>query len=196
MRFKIGRLTGLLFLFALAAHGQKIDAYMKDMQEALAPYGKMTTSSCQSILIETNGPWANYALPAGVDKEGGGLTWAVLKVDVLRLYVNLSDLDEDKVQNKPIFSLEYLSKHQKGTPYVADTPAVMIFTRGLNATMIVHTIDPDKVHALRGQTHVSEKEMGLSMDERKFAIITFTDQEHADVFQKAIQKAIVVCKAL
>ena len=61
--------------------------------------------------------------------------------------------------------------------------------------MTVHTVDLDKVQALRGQAHVTETQMGLSLDERKFVIIAFSDQEHADAFQKAIQKAIVLCKA-
>jgi len=61
--------------------------------------------------------------------------------------------------------------------------------------MTVNTIDPEKVHALRGQTHVTDAQMGLSIDERKYALLLFADQQHADAFQKAIQKAIVVCKA-
>jgi hypothetical protein len=94
-----------------------------------------------------------------------------------------------------MFSLDYIGKHKKGTPYVADTPAVMLFTHGLNTHITVHSVDLDKVHALRGQTHVTETQMGLSLDERKFVVITFSDQEHAEAFQKAIKKATVLCKA-
>ena len=61
--------------------------------------------------------------------------------------------------------------------------------------MTVNTVDLDKLDALRGQSDIPESKMGVSLDERKFAIITFSDQKHADVFQKAIQKAIVLCKA-
>jgi hypothetical protein len=184
-----------VLMLSASAFGQKIDSYISEMREALVPNGTLNAPSCHAVLIELTGPWANYALPDGVNKETGELTWAVLRLDVLRLYVDLSDLNEDKVTNHPIFSLEYISKHQKGTKYVADTPAVMISTSGLNSKMTVNTIDLDKVHALRGQTDITENQMGLSIDERKGAIVTFSDQQHADVFQKAIQKAIVLCKA-
>jgi hypothetical protein len=185
-----------VLMCSTSAFGQKIDSYISDMREALVPYGTLTAPTCHAVEIDLKGPWSNFAIPDGTNKDSPGeLTWTVLKVDVLRLYIDLSDLDEDKVQSQPIFSLDYISKHQKGAPYVADTPAVLLFTRGLNTHMTVHTVDLDKVHALRGQTHVTETQMGLSLDERKFAIITFSDQEHADVFQKAIKKAIVLCKA-
>lgn len=196
MRFTLSRsLAGAVLLIAVAAPTQTADSYIHDMSEALAPYGDVGNTACHNLLIDMPPLFGNFAIPDGVDKDTGDPTWAVLKLDVLRLYVDLSDLDEDKIQNHPIFSLEYLSKHQKGAPYVPDTPAVMLFTHGLNAKVTVNTVDPDKVHALHGRTDVKENEMGLSIDQRKYAIVTFTDQEHADVFAKAIQKAIVVCKS-
>jgi hypothetical protein len=188
-------LAGAVFLVAIAAPTQTVDSYIHDMNEALAPLGDVATTTCHNLLIDMPPLFGNYAIPDGVDKATGDMTWAVLKLDVLRLYVNLSDIDEDKIQNHAIFSLEYLSKHQKGTPYVPDTPAVMLFTHGLNAKVTVNNVDLDKVHALHGRTDVTESDMGLSIDERKYAIIAFSDQQHADAFQKAVQKAIVLCKA-
>jgi hypothetical protein len=189
----------ILLLIGLAltinASGQKVDFYIQEMSQALLPYGTLTAPTCHAVEIDLKGPWANYALPDGVGKENGELTWSILKLDVIRLDVNLSDLDEDKVMNHPIFSLEYINKHRKGTPYIADTPAVMLFTLGPNNNMTVHTVDLDKMEALGGHTHTSESHMGVSHNERKFAIITFSDQEHAGAFQKAILKAIVLCKA-
>jgi hypothetical protein len=182
--------------FSVNAYGQKIDSYMNDMREALFPYGTMKGSNCHSLEIDLNGPWANFAIPDGTNKDKPGeLTWSVLKADAFRLFIDLSDLDEDKVQNQPMFSLEYLSGHQKGTPYVADTSSVLIFTKGLNSQMKVHVVDFDKVQALRGQTKVTENQMGVTLTERKFAFVLFSDQQHAEVFEKALQKAIVVCKA-
>jgi hypothetical protein len=129
-----------------------------------------------------------YLLPErpNVEVTDESQRWAVVKVDVLRIYVDLADLDEDKVYKLALFSGEYVNKHQKGTPFAADTQAVMLNTHGLNI---------DKVHALRGKTDITEDQMGLFIDMRKGAIITFSDQQHADAFQKAIQKAIVLCKA-
>lgn len=183
-----------MMLLALPVHGQKIESYLNDMREALVPYGTMTAPTCHEVEIDMLGTLGNFAVPDGTDKNGE-LTWAILKVDVLRLYVNLSDLDEDKVQNQAIFSLQYLSDHKKGTRYVADTPMVMLSTHGLNTNVTVNAVDLDKVNALRGKTNVTEDQMGLFVDLRKGAMITFADQRHADVFQKAIQKAIVLCKA-
>jgi hypothetical protein len=165
-----------VLMVSTSSFGQKIDSYISDMREALVPYGTLTAPTCHAVEIDLKGAWSNFAIPDRTNKGSPDeLTWAVLKVDVLRLYVDLTDPDEDKVQSQPIFSLDYISKHQKGTPYVADTPTVMLFIRGLNMHMTVHTVDLDKIHALRGQTHVTETQMGLSLDERKFAIITFSD---------------------
>jgi hypothetical protein len=185
-----------VLMLSASMFGQKIDSYVSDMREALVPYGTLTAPTCHAVEIDLNGPWAHFAIPDGTNKNSPGeLTWLVLKVNVLRLYVNLSDLDEDQVESQPIFSLEYISKHQKGTRYIADTPSVMLFTHGLNTNMTVHTVDLDKIDALPALTHATESQMGVSLDERKSAIIIFSDQRHADVFRKAIQKAIVLCKA-
>lgn len=189
-------LSTVLFFASVSAHGQTIDSRLHDMNEALAPYGDVATDTCRNLLIDLKGPWGNFALPDGIDKDSPDqFTWSILKADILRLYVNLTVLDEDKVTNHALFSMEYLSKHQKGKPYVADIPTVMLFTKGLNANVVVHAVDLDKVNALHGQTNVSEEQLGWSMDERKYAVITFQDQQHADAFAKAVQKAIVLCKA-
>ena len=191
------RCLGLLFLAVpLSAQGQKVDSYLNDMREALVPYGTMTAPTCHRVEIDLSGPWGNQAIIDGTDKTAPGQpTWAILKVDVLRIFVDLTDLDEDKVQEPSLYSLKYISQHQKGTPYVADTPAVALFSHGLNAYMTVHTVDLDKINALSDKNHITESQMGLSIDQRKFALILFSDQQHADAFQKAVQKAIVLCKA-
>ena len=163
------------------------------MREAVLPFGTLTGSGCHNLIFELNGPWANYALPDGT-KANGELTWSVLKVNVLRLFVDLADLDEDKVQNQSLFSLDYISKHVKGTRYEPDSPAVLLFTKGLNSKLVVHTVDLDKVATQQSRSK-TESGMGVTLDERKFAILLFSDQEHADVFSKALQKAIVVCKS-
>jgi hypothetical protein len=184
-------------LLALPVHGQKIESYLNDMREALVPYGTMTAPTCHSVEIDLTAPVGTYLFPEHADKEVSdpSQTWAVIKVDVFRVYVDLADLDEDKVYKMSLFSGEYISNHQKGTRYVADTPVVMLNTHGLNGNLTVHAVDLDKVHALRGKTNITEDQMGLFIDLRKGAMITFSDQQHADVFQKAIQKAIVLCKA-
>ena len=179
----------------LSAHGQKIESYISDVREALVPYGTVTGPTCHAVEIDLTGPWGTYAIPAGPDKDTGELTWLFFKVDILRLYVDLSDLNEDKVLNQPIFSLEYVGKHQKGTAYVADTPVVTLSMSGLNKTMTLESVDLAKVDALRGQTKITESQWGLSIDQSKMVMIPFSDQQHADAFQKAIQKAIILCKA-
>ena len=60
--------------------------------------------------------------------------------------------------------------------------------------MNVLTVDPDKVHALRGKTG-TEADMGLTLDQQKLVIVLFQDQAHADAFYKAIERAIILCKA-
>lgn len=185
-------------LLVLPVHGQKIESYLNDMREALVPYGTMTAPTCHEVEIDlTTGPVGTYLFPEHADRgvNDPSQTWAIIKVDVRRVFVDLSDLDEDKVYKMSLFSGEYINSHQKGTPYVADTPVVMLNAHGLNANLTVHAVDLDKVHALRGKTNVTEDQMGLFVDLRKGAMITFSDQQHADVFQKAIQKAIVLCKA-
>jgi hypothetical protein len=162
----------------------------------LAHAQTIAAKNCHNLEIALHGPWGDYAIPAGVNEEKPGeLLWAIIKVDVLRIFVDLADLDEDNVHNHAIFSLEYIGKHQKGKPYVADTPTVIVGTKGLNTKMTVNTVDLDKIKALDGQREITESQMGLTIDRRKAAFFLFIDQEHADAFEKAIKKAIVVCKA-
>ena len=184
------------FPLAKSAPAQKLDDYMHDMSEALLPDMMVRQASCHSLMLEIHGPWGNFAIPDGTDKDHPGqLTWSVVKIDIQQIWIDLSKLDEDKIQNVKLFSLEYISKHQRGTPYVADTHGITLFTKGINNEMTVNNVDLDKVHALEGQTHLTDSQLGVGIDERKYAILIFKDQEHADVFQKAIQKAIVICKA-
>jgi len=193
------RVCAAMTLLVLPVNGQKIESYLNDMKEALVPYGTMTARSCHAVEIDltTVIQVGTYLLPErpNVEVTDESQRWAVVKVDVLRIYVDLADLDEDKVYKLALFSGEYVNKHQKGTPFAADTQAVMLNTHGLNSNLTVHAVDLDKVHALRGKTDITEDQMGLFIDMRKGAIITFSDQQHADAFQKAIQKAIVLCKA-
>jgi hypothetical protein len=185
-----------LLLAMASAYGQKIESQLNAMNEALAPNGDVATTTCRNLLIDLKGPWGTFALPDGIDKgPSGEVTWTILKADLLRLYVNLIDLDEDKIANHPLFSVDYISKHQRGTPYLPDTPSVMLSTSAPSARMVVHAVDLDKVEALHGQKNVSESQLGWSMEDRKYAIITFTDQLRADAFAKAVQKAIILCKA-
>jgi hypothetical protein len=146
-----------VLMLGQSAFGQKVDSYISDMGEALVPYGTLNAQTCHSILIQLHGPWANYAIPDGIEKDSSDKpTWTVVKADVIRLYLNLSNLDADKVQNYAVFSLDYIGKHQKGTRYVADTPAVMLFASGLNAHMTVNTVDLEDRCAPRAKPHHRE----------------------------------------
>src|ERR1017187_3175368 len=168
------QVCAVVALLVPSAHGQKIESYLNDMREALVPYGTMTAPNCHQIEIDlTTGPVGTYLFPEHADRgvNDPSQTWSIIKVDVRRVYVDLSDLDEDKIYKMSLFSGEYISSHQKGTPYVADTPVVLLNTHGLNANLTVHAVDLDKVHALRGKTNVTEDQMGLFIDLRKGAII-------------------------
>ena len=188
--------TVIFFLFVVRADivfGQKIDSYMADMREALKPHGVMAGTDCHALEIDLNGPWGNYALPDGLDKNGG-FTWAVLKIDTHRVFLDLADLDEDKLSNHAIFSLDYISKHQRNSKWAADTPTVGLQAKGLKR-ITVHQVDLEKLGSLHGQTNVPEERLGLNIDQKQVVFILFSDQQHADYFQKAVQKAIVLCKA-
>jgi hypothetical protein len=186
----------VLFLFAVQpmVFGQKIDSYMADMREALEPYGAMAGNDCHALEIDVNGPWGHYALPDGIGKDGE-FTWAVLKMDTHRVFLDLADLDEDKISNNGVFSLEYISKHHSSnSKWVADTPTVVLHAKGLKR-ITVHQVNLEKLASLRGQPNVPEEKLGLNIDQKQSVFILFSDQQHADYFQKAIQKAIVLCKA-
>ncbi len=178
---------------ALPARGQKVESYIFQMGQSLVPYGTVSAPTCHQAEIHLSGPWGNFAIPSGTDANGE-LTWMVLKIDTLQIDFDLSELDEDNVKNQAIFSLGYLAKRQKGTRPIADTPMVMFSTNGLNTYMLVQTIDPEKMDALKGQV-VTDRQMGLTLGQSKVAFMLFTDQQHADAFERAIRKAIVLCKA-
>ena len=175
--------------------GQSTGSYIHDMGEALVPYGTITAPNCHKVEIELHGLWGQYAIPSGINQQKPDeLLWAIININVFRIFVDLSTLNEDKVKNQGIFSLKYVASHRRG-PHVPDIPMVMIVSQGLNSEMIDHEIDLDKIKALEGRTDIRESELGLTIHSHKSAFILFQDQEHADAFEKAIKKAIVVCKA-
>jgi hypothetical protein len=61
--------------------------------------------------------------------------------------------------------------------------------------MTVHQLDLEKLKALQGETKIPEDKFQFTVKEVGVALIEFSDEQHADYFQKAIQKAIVLCKA-
>src|ERR1700744_149558 len=175
----------MLFPLAIGAQAQKLDDYMHDMSEALLPDIIVRQASCHSLMLEIHGPWGNFAIPDGTDKDHPNqLTWSVVKIDVQQIWIDLSKLDEEKVQNAKLFSLEYISRHQKSTPYVADTHAITLFTKGLNDEMTVNTVDIAKVRALEGKTLLTDSQLGLGSEERKSESLIFKDQERADGSQE------------
>ncbi len=165
------------------------------LREALVPYGTITAPNCHKVEIDLIGPWGQYAIPASINQQKPDkYDWGIIQVDVIRIFVDLATLDEDKVNNQAIFSLEYVANHKRGTPYVSDSPMVMIVSQGLNNEMTLNRVDLAKIEAWTGPT-IPESQMGITVDARKAAFILFEDQQHADAFEKAIKKAIVVCKA-
>lgn len=185
-----------MILAAFSAHAQNLGTHIDNMREALVPYGEIKGANCHKVEIDLIGPWGDYGIPDGVNKQKPDeFMWAFIKIDTLRVFVDLAVLDEDKVMNHAIFSTRYISEHQRGTEYVADTPAVMIHTGGLNEKITVETVDLKKLNALNGKENVPESQMGITLDQKKAVMILFTDKEHADAFEKALKKAIVICKA-
>ncbi len=164
------------------------------MRGSLFPVASLKGESCHHLEIEMKGPWGDFAIPAGMSKQHPGeIEWMFIKLDTFRLYLDLGKMDEDKVLNQAIFSLEHLSQHADEVRPRPDTPMVMLSTSGINENMTVVSVELDKVHSLHGEIGTAG-EMGLSMDQRRLAVIPFSDQQHADAFQKAVQKAITLCK--
>jgi hypothetical protein len=149
------------FFGSLVVQGQKIDSYLNDVREALVPYGRLTAPNCHAVEIDLHGLWSNYAIPDGIDKEVANRHGRSLKWMYFDSTFDLAELDEDKVKNHPIFSLDYIGKHESGTKYAADTPAVMLFSKSLNGKMTVHTVDLDKVHSVTSQKDITEQQMGM-----------------------------------
>jgi len=186
----------LVMFVALVVSAQKIDSHIGKMGEALVPYGKITATNCHSVEIELDGPWGYYALPDGVNPiRQDEYTWTIIQANLLRVNFDLAKLDEDKVLNDPVFSLDYIRKHEKGTRYVADRPTVMLRTSGVNDRILAHKVDLKKLEAISAKGGVTEAQMGVTVAESKGATILFLDKEHADAFEKAVKKAIVVCRA-
>jgi hypothetical protein len=188
----------VMTLLVLPVHGQKIESYLNDMREGLVPYGTLTGANCHRMVIDLHqsGLWGAFATIDGTNPDKPGEpTGTILRFDVLQISVDLAALDEDNVRNLDLFSTDYVTKHEKGTPFVADTPAIWLHASGLNGKMTLQTIDLSKAHALSGQKNITWTDLGFAVVERKLAFIPFSDQQHADAFQKAIQKAIVLCKA-
>jgi hypothetical protein len=68
---------------SISTSGQKIDSYLHDLSETLVPYGTVKNSACRNLTLEFHGPWGNFAIPDGRDKDHlEQLTWTVIKVDV------------------------------------------------------------------------------------------------------------------
>ena len=199
--YRLIRISGLISaaLFAATlAQGQRMDSYINDLSEALVPYGTITApnGNCHNVEIELSGPWGDYGMVDG--RRGTEPTFLILKINALRIFVDLANLDEDKGQTMALLSGEDIANH-KG-PWQAgelkgSRPAVFIAGSGLNNGMTVYTVDLKKLKALPEGKTVTESQMGVTLDSKRSVIILFSDKGHADAFDKAIKKAIVVCKA-
>ena len=186
-------IVAVVILVAVSAFAQSVEPYLSNMKDALEPYGTVVGENCHSLKIELNGPWGYRAIPEGVDdSEPDELTWAILRVNTLRMYLDLSTLD-DNVGNNPIYSMQNLRRHQKGGRYVPDSPSVFFSAAGSHG-FTVRKVDLKKVESLPAGTFATESEMGAFTVERRGATILFVDQQHADEFQKALTNGISSCK--
>lgn len=183
----------LLILSAAPGFGQGFESYIANMNDALQPYGTIAGDNCHELQISLTGPWGYRAIPEGVDQTTPDeLTWAILRVNSLHVFLDLANLD-DKVGNNAIFTLENLRHHQKGTKYVPDSPSVFFSATGPHGFM-VQKVDLKKIESIPDGTFTNEREMGAYTVERHGATILLVDQQHADQFQKALRSGILSCK--
>lgn len=183
----------LLILSAASGFGQSLESYVANMNAALQPYGTVIGDNCHDLQISLTGPWGYRAIPEGVDRTAPDeLTWAILRINTLHVFLDLANLD-DKVGNNPIFTLQNLREHQKGTAYVPDSPSVFFSATGRHGFR-VQKVDLKKVESMEAGTFATEGEMGAYTVERRGATILLVDQQHADQFQKALTTGILNCK--
>lgn len=193
---KLALFCALMALAAAPANAQSISSHIDSMAWALAPYGTIKAPSCHSVEIALIGPWGDYALISGVDRNRPTEpTFAVIHINALRIQVDLADLDEDRISTPGFYSMSYIAKHQGGQPWVPDNPGGLFSTVDKVKKITIETVDLKKLDEIPNRAEVSESEMGTSRDQKQLATILFVDKEHADSFQKALQKAIVICKA-
>jgi len=197
---KIARMFRMMVLvFAvsvISANAQKADAYIRDMGQALQPFGFIEAPSCHNVEIHPASTFESVVLATGTNEKGEVL-WSIYPSVVLRFNFDMSDLNEDKVRSDMAISLSSFTKHQEGTPYQRDLAMVLIETDSPTKMITVHKTDTEKLNSLqgKGQDHFTESELEVKIVHAPAVIFSLSDKDRADAFVNALKKAIIACKA-
>ena len=183
-----------LFLCTSQAHAQGVDAYITAMEQAMHPFGIIEVHTCHNVTIHPANHLGLLWIPSGVNSHGE-TTYSAFAIDEVRLNLDLSALDEDKVLSDVMISSSYFDKHKLGTPMVPDTPTVLIPAISPRHQITVYAVDLDKMRDVQQETHVTEDSLISKVEQRMAVIVTFSNKDQAEAFKSALQKAIVVCKA-
>jgi hypothetical protein len=174
------------------AYGQH--KYIDTMKEALGYAGAISGKDCHNLQVDLY-RWQTVFIPRETDpKNPGGYLWTVIEVKTIHLYLDLADLDEEKITNQAVFSGGYLKDHKNGAPWLADVPLVSFDTEGLKK-FLEADVDLNKVRDVQNGREIKESELGVSSDYKRAALVLLPSQRDADYFKKALHNAIVTCKA-
>ncbi|MDE1161324.1 MAG: hypothetical protein PW792_05175 [Acidobacteriaceae bacterium] len=183
-----------LCLLVPQAKAQTLADYLKRMTFVIAPFGQVTGTDCRRVQFERSGPWQNLAIPDGVDERNHDYTWSIVRSDLLRVTLDLTTLDEDKVTAQNFFDLDDIKRsRERGTTPQANA-ATVVFTTA--RPVPAEIVDLAKVASFTNAAGVPESELGVSTEERRYVLLVFTHKEQADMFANTLKKAIVACKAI
>jgi hypothetical protein len=164
------------------------------MRESLGGYGDISGKDCHNLQIDLF-RWQTVFMPKEIDpNDPTAYRWVAIEVRAIHLYLDLADLNEEKINNNAVFSGAYIKEHKKGSSWVGDVPLVMFQSDGLKKFMEAD-VDLSKINSIQMGHQIKESDMGIALDYRRAAFVLLQDQRDADYFKKALYNAIVTCKA-
>jgi hypothetical protein len=193
-RLAVVIIIAFLSLCAFQAGAQGTDAYIQDMEQAMHPFGLIEAHTCHNVTIHPANRLGLLWIPSGVNSQGE-TTYSAFAIDAVRINLDLSALNEDKIMTDTMISSSYFDNHKLGAPMVPDTPIVLIPSISPRHQITVYAVDFDKLKDLQQKTQVTEDTLISKVEQRMAVIVPFSNKDQAEAFKNALQKAIVVCKA-
>jgi|ERR1039458_5555974 hypothetical protein len=187
-------IVAFLSLCAFQADAQGTDVYIKDMEQAMHPFGIIDAHTCHSVTIHPANRLGMLWIRDGINSQGEN-TYSAFAIDEVRINLDLATLNEDKVISDVMISSSYFDNHKLGTPMVPDTPIVLIPALSPRHQITVYAVDFDKLKDHQQKNQVTEDSLISKVEQRMAVIVTFTNKDQAEAFKNALQKAIIVCKA-